>query len=283
MGRPINFKKIGGDTSQPGNQLQYLAWFDGEGSAETAWLRKQTGVSRFILVAEADNDRSQTFYIQEGEPSEAGEAVLKVRPFTTNDPELEVDGLTVSAVEIEEAGADIDEVDGTYTVNIVGGTSDTVGELELTVTSGVVTNVTIVEGGSYTVIPENPVNVDTVDQGSVAPTFNLSFGIGTVTVVNGGEGYQSAPTINVITEDVIDVDPEFTVVLDDDEIDTVTATTAGEGFTQIPQLLASFAEGSFEYVRSIQQHRVKTYEGNIYKYDVDQVAEVDGEVTIKVA
>lgn len=285
MGRPINFNKIGGDTSQPGNQLQFVAWFDGQGSAETAWLEKQTGVSRFRLVAEADSDRRQLFYIGDGEPSEAGEAALKVLPFSEDtNAELSVDHLVVSDVEIATGGSDIDEIDGDYTVTVVGGTFDTAATLTATVTGGVVTAVTIAGAGEYVAAPTNPVSVTglTSDVNTVLPTFNLQFGLGTVTVVDGGSGYTAAPSINVLTDDTLSVDPEFTVALTGTSIDTVTVDTAGAGFTVIPELLATFPEGSVEYVRSIQQHRVKTYEGNIYQYDVDTIAEFPGQVTIKI-
>lgn len=285
MGRPINYNKIGGDTSQVGNQLQFLAWFDGEGAAETAWLEKQTGVSRFKLVAEADSDRRQEFYISEADPSEVGEAALKVLPFSTDtNAELTVDHLVVSDVEIATAGSDINEVDGTYTVTVVGGTFDTAATLTVTVTTGAVTAVSIAGGGEYITSATNPVSVTglTTDGSTVLPTFNVEFGLGTVTVVDGGSGYSSAPSINVLTDDTLSVDPAFTVALSGDAINTVTVDTAGAGFTVIPELLAGFPEGSVEYVRSIQQHRVKTYEGNIYQYDVETVAQSPGQVTIKI-
>jgi hypothetical protein len=204
MGRPINFKKIGGNTNQDGNQLQFLAWFEGEAGPETAWVSKQVATNRFRLVAEADNARTGIFPLSENPPSAAGQASLQVTGFI-------FDG-TITAPTIANSG-DVSDADGDYTVTLVGGTFTEAATLTATVLDGEVTVITLISGGVYSVAPSSPA---------------------TVTGLTG------------------------------------TSPSIGFTFVAIP-----------EAARKIAQHRVITFEGNGYKYDIDVVAGVAGEATIR--
>jgi hypothetical protein len=80
MGRPINFKKIGGNTSAAGQQLLLSAWFDGEVGPEDAFVVKQTASRSFMLAAVANPARVGVFKLDTDEV-EGETAVLEVEPF----------------------------------------------------------------------------------------------------------------------------------------------------------------------------------------------------------
>ena len=81
------------------------------------------------------------------------------------------------------------------TLTVSGGTFNAVVTLTVTgVSAGIITSVTRLAVGQYTVLPTNPVSV-TGGTGSGA-TFNLSWGItNTFTITNAGSGYVEQPTV----------------------------------------------------------------------------------------
>jgi hypothetical protein len=207
MGRPINYKKIGGNTSQDGNQLLFSAWFTGEAGPEDAWVVKQVAKRKFRLAAVADATRQGVFTLSDAVDA-VGDCVLAVT--AVDAPQ------TVSAVAIA-AGGDVSDADGDYTVTVVGGTFTEAATLTVTVDTGEVTAVVVLSGGVYSVAPTNPVSVTGLTVDSAAPTFNLTF-------------------------------------------------------AAIP-----------ESTNRILKHRVATFEGNMYKYDVDIAASEAGEADVATA
>jgi len=80
------------------------------------------------------------------------------------------------------------------TLTVVGGTSTIVITFTVaTVSAGVITSVTALNQGQYTVLPSNPVSV-TGGTGTGA-TFNLSFIVTLLTITNAGSGYVEQPTV----------------------------------------------------------------------------------------
>lgn len=177
MGRPINYKKIGGATSAEGQQLILSAWFDGEVGPENAYVVKQTASRSFLLAAVADPTRNGVFKL--GNAAVEGEtAVLEVLPFGKTVP----NGFAIATVTVESGGATT-ELDGEYTLTYLSGDVEPVsGEVPVitfSVAAGVFTNIVeIVDGGRFLTDPtsatltfanselnisENPtVTVDTV-------------------------------------------------------------------------------------------------------------------------
>lgn len=80
MGRPINFKKIGGNTAAAGEQLLFSAWFSGESAPEPAFVVKQTASRSFMLAAVANPARVGVFTLGNIEVEDEI-AVLEVSPF----------------------------------------------------------------------------------------------------------------------------------------------------------------------------------------------------------
>lgn len=78
--KPIKTNNFG-DFSNPGKQFVFNAWFEGQGSSETAYAIKQTGTNQFHLVSEVDPSLSARFRLGNGAPTGPGEAQLVVTPF----------------------------------------------------------------------------------------------------------------------------------------------------------------------------------------------------------
>lgn len=85
------------------------------------------------------------------------------------------------------------------TITLAGGTFSSAVVLLVTgVTSGAVSSVEIVDGGSYSAIPANAVaEGSTSGSGDGNATFNIRWGLGSVTVTNAGAGYTSAPLVTL--------------------------------------------------------------------------------------
>lgn len=81
MGRPINYKKIGGNTSQTGNQLLFQAWFTGEEEAEDAFLVKQISETRFKVAAVADSSRVEIMELVDEDVNVEGTCFMTIIPF----------------------------------------------------------------------------------------------------------------------------------------------------------------------------------------------------------
>ncbi len=154
MGRPINFKKIGGNTSAAGQQLLLSAWFEGQMAAEPAFVVKQTASRTFLLAAVANPARTGIFRL--GNTAVEGEtAVLEVSPFG----QTMSGGFELTTVTLTSGGATL-VPDGQYTLNYVSGspTPSLVPEIEFEVTGGVFTAIVgIVEPGIFPTDPTGSV------------------------------------------------------------------------------------------------------------------------------
>lgn len=200
MGRPINYKKLGGELTQDGEQLLFRAYFTDGSAEEDAYLVKQVGTDKYRLAAASDSDMVEDFAL--GETAVQGEtAIMNVN---TN---YEITALT------ETNSPTFSGVDGTYSVTIAGGNPKN-GE---SATADVV------------------IDLDAID---------------TIAITNGG----TYPT------DLSGV--------------TLSATVAGEEVE-----FSATTSATVEKAKKITQHRVYTFEGNAYKYEIgevaDQVAEAD--------
>ncbi len=79
-------------------------------------------------------------------------------------------------------------------LTVVGGTFSSASTITVnTVSGGVITGATLTNGGTYTVIPTNPVSV-TGGSGTGA-TFNVTYGILGLSITTAGSGYVEEPTV----------------------------------------------------------------------------------------
>jgi len=98
-------------------------------------------------------------------------------------------GVTVSSIASGGTGYTAGDV-----LTVSGGTFSSASTIRVdTVSSGVITAATLTNGGTYTVIPTNPVSV-TGGTGTTA-TFNISYGILGLAIGTAGSGYIEQPTI----------------------------------------------------------------------------------------
>lgn len=204
MGRPINYKKLGGVLTQDGQQLSFRAFFTDGSAEEDAYLVKQVGTDKYRLAAVADSNMVEDFTL--GETTVQGDtAVMNVN---TN---YEITALTVTNAPVFSG------VDGTYSVTIFGG---------------------------------NPKN----GQSATADIVILTDAIDSVTVTDGG----TYPT------DLSGV--------------TLSATVAGEEVE-----FSATTTATVEKAKKITQHRVYTFEGNAYKYEIGEVADSISEADLTTA
>lgn len=102
---------------------------------------------------------------------------------------------TATVASMKAARAFIDTQGSGYTngdvLTVSGGTSTTAAQLTLTVSGGLITEITVSLAGSYTVLPTNPVSV-TGGTGTGAK-FYMQWGINAVTVTGAGTLYNTFP------------------------------------------------------------------------------------------
>lgn len=87
----------------------------------------------------------------------------------------------------------------------------------------------------------------------------------TIAVAGGGSGYLSAP---VITITGVGTGATATAVLTGDAVTSVIIDTGGGSYTEPAATFAVPTGGDLEFVRTILSHGVKTYQGNVYSWDV---------------
>lgn len=104
--------------------------------------------------------------------------------------------MTAVGATVAAAGTGYAEGD---TVTLAGGTnsSPVIVSVSAVGAEGAITSVTISDGGDYTVLAANPMAQGSTSGTGTGATFTISWGIGSVTVSDGGSGYASAPTVNV--------------------------------------------------------------------------------------
>jgi hypothetical protein len=225
MGRPINFKKIGGNTSAAGQQLLLSAWFTGEGAPEPAFVVKQTASRSFLLASVSTPSRIGEFRL--GNTAVQGEtAILESLPFG----KTMSNGFAIATATLTTGGATT-LADGDYDLEYVSGSP----------------------------APEN-------DDPSDLPIIKLTVSggefVAIVSIVQPGR-FLTNPVNAVLT---------FSSATDVQTPPTLTIATTTELF--VPAI---------ENVRKITQHRVVTFDGNAYKYEVGVAAALDGEADIRTA
>ncbi len=171
MGRPINFKKIGGNTSAAGQQLLLSAWFEGQMAAEPAFVVKQTASRTFLLAAVANPARTGIFRL--GNTAVEGQtAVLEVSPFG----QTMSGGFELTTVTLTSGGATT-LADGQHTLEYVSGspTPSILPEIEFEVVGGVFTAIVgIIEPGLFPTDPTGSVLTFTGPSIQTPPTVTVT-------------------------------------------------------------------------------------------------------------
>lgn len=152
---------------------------------------------------------------------------------------------TLKAVNVYIANAGEGYTDGTYVATVDGGTDIVPTEIEVVVAGGSVISATVDVAGEYSAIPGVTVNVTGIlGTPTTEAQFNISWGVEAVSVVTGGDGYTSAPIINIVGGGGIGATATTTIVLG--AVDTVTVTAAGSGYTSIPTVVINTPFGKPE-------------------------------------
>ena len=176
MGRPLNKRVFGDPAVDAGNQL-YIQADIGAGE-ELCFIESQSGTAKFHVVADSGGATGVIFLVNGTAAVDGpGKGYLVAE-------EIGADSVVIS-VAIADGGTGYDVAD---VLTVVGGTG-TVATLRVTSESGnVIDGIEILTGGSYSVVPGNPVSV--TDTGNSDATFNLTYSVvgtgGNVSKISSG-------------------------------------------------------------------------------------------------
>ncbi len=273
MGRPLP-PRIIGDVSVNGEQIRLFGIVDTSTGIEELYIKEQINAQRFDVVSVSDENRIGIVNLQQEDPVNVGEARIKVKPFGSS-------GSADLAAEMKAESVSINEEASGYTdgdtLTVSGGTFGTAVEITVdsTDTGGEILTVSLNNvGAGYTDLPTNPVSVS--GGSGTGALFDLSWELDNIVINSGGSGYTEVPLVNISgnTGD----NAEVTATISGGAVNSVTIDNAGDGFEEVPSIVV---EGpADEHARTVLQYLVKTFEGNIYKYDVDDAADESGEADI---
>lgn len=102
---------------------------------------------------------------------------------------------------------------------------------------------TLQTSGSYTQLPVMTYNAVFGGSGSAA-SFDLTAGLGSVTLSSGGSGYAAAPTIVITANDLTGYGASAYCRLTNDVITSVVVTAAGSGYTTAPSVVIDSGSGA---------------------------------------
>ena len=101
-----------------------------------------------------------------------------------------------------------------------------------------------------------------------------------VTVTNGGSGYSTAPTVTITGDGT--TPPTATASITGGVVTSVTVN--GDGTNDFTSATITFsapaAGGGTEWAKTIQQYTVKTWEGNVYSWELNANAGAVGEADL---
>jgi hypothetical protein len=118
--------------------------------------------------------------------------------------------------------------------------------------------------GEYSVLPTAPAATTTSGSGTGA-TLTTSWGLGTVSVVQGGDDWTGAPALQIIGNGS---SAAATAVLTGNAITSVTTNTKGSGYTSLR--VATDVAGR-KFATKIHSNIVKTSDGTVYNVPTDAV------------
>lgn len=122
--------------------------------------------------------------------------------------------------------------------------------------------------GEYSVLPTAPAATTTSGSGT-GVTLTPSWGLGTVTVVQGGDDWSTAPALQIIGDGS---SAAATAVLTGDAITSVTTNTKGSGYTTLR--VATNVSGR-KFATKLHDNIVKVSDGTVYAVPSEAVYDQD--------
>lgn len=147
------------------------------------------------------------------------------------------------------------------------------------VTMGVLTVSVSVTDGVYTVVPGNDVVTTTDGGGDGNATLTVLWGINSLSIDDGGLEYTTGAILTVLSGgtgaalSVAGVDGSGTVT-------STSVDAAGTGFVDLSGAIGSESAGA-EHARTISQNGVKTFEGNVYTWELLVAAALASEANLE--
>lgn len=139
-----------------------------------------------------------------------------------------------------------------------------------------VNNLSVTNGGDYSVAPANTVSLTGSTRGTGA-TANLTWQVSTVRVTNGGSSY-SAPGIS-FTGNATGVG----VINAAGSITSISVTDPGDSYSNTPPTITIAPIAGTEYVAELRNRSVVTFSGNSYVWVDSGVTPVDGQAQLPTA
>lgn len=279
MGRPLQ-KRFFSDPSSPGAQLRLFANL-GSGSV-LCHILEQKGTGKYI-VAETGGTAEGVIYLVDNNTPDVGEGYIQVSRYVPG-TEVAVAGAVtytvVSLVGVESLGQGYTAGD---TVTVAGGDANTAAVITVDSVDGDggVTSASLTTAGDYNSVPRTVVVQDSTSGSGVGASFQLDYGVLAVAVSDGGSGYTSAPSVQLVDNYGTGVD--LTATLTADEVSGFTVNNAGSGFRQRSNPTVNVVgelASTLEYARVINQYQVKTFSNNTYVWDRNRIARDFDEATL---
>jgi hypothetical protein len=262
-------RKILGNIANTGQQLTVTEfWLPGELiSATNGWIKKQLGVSKFLVVNPATNNEGVVI-LQNGTLTAAGQARIAVAPSGNGSGAILSPRYRVLSGVIVAGGSGY-AVGNTLTVN--GGIVLTVATVN---GAGSILTFTVTTRGNVTNIPTDPVTPTGTSGAGVNATVNLRWEVNTVTVTNGGTGYTSG---NVVFSGGTS-NATGTVTITSGVVTGITVSTRGSYETNGTAVITTV--GTTEYLKSLQYRKAITFNSNSYIWDKNETADEVGEANV---
>lgn len=143
---------------------------------------------------------------------------------------------------------------------------------------------TITTPGDYSIVPPNFVLQGATSGSGTGATFNMGWDVLAVIVTDDGGGYVSAPAVTLSGGGGSGATATSTLTSvsgstpPDEAVASITVIADGEGYSSTPTVTIAGPVGDVEYIRILNAHVVKTFEGNQYSWSeflADSFSEVD--------
>lgn len=147
-----------------------------------------------------------------------------------------------------------------------------------------VNSASIFTPGDYSVVPSNSVGQGSTSGIGSGALFNLNWSVLNVIVDDGGGGYVNPPAVSFSGGGGTGASATSTLTTNggtvppDEQVATIAVVSDGEGYSSAPTVTVAAPAGDIEYVKLLNAHQVKTFEGNVYTWSeflADDFGEID--------
>jgi len=269
MGRPLNPKFLGANAV---HQIQATIFGKNDSQATPGYLSGQNSATRF--KATTPNGTSITSLVNgPANVSAAGTSCVQVFPTVDGIVNATITGTRKVVGTPTIAAAGTGYVANSYLI-LNGGTATGNAFANIKITAvdgnGNVTAISTADGTeAYLTLPSNIANISTTNVGGTGAGAVLSanFGLKALTISNGGANYPGS-SANVYVDGATTAPTITAPTVTAGVVATGAVTITAPGIVNTPNLMVSVeaAGSSVEYLKSISQNHLLTFQGHTYKW-----------------